>query len=465
MDLEAEVDSQDTVAEDPVAEDPVELGKRMRSEPDDEEGEEEDVEDATATEEQEQEEKESWTSDGKPPYIFWHVNSHGSMNDTKKTHKHEEKETDMDVRTYSIAGNQNQCGWATILRKNIPQRVTEPYECSGKAIDFCIPSVERIVWSDYKKRGNGDIDIAYNAAIQKVKNLYFHTETYTRIEANGGFKVMDKPTLYHEYQLYGNEGENTRPYSRRSLPKRAAAGDTKISDKMIYGVWVVCTNIRILEPLALTSITDEELRRLKENKGRKSNNLFLPPELMNPLNMASRRNRNPLGTYHWMKAMDVLKDNYFSSDPHLRKLRTRARIALTNMWRTQKTNLHDIIDIFAPFNETGKRTGCKPIKLYSIDVSCRSNIGELDPPNPFGQSTTLLPLVDSLDFYDNQRNSVDVQPVKNTHKSSSKKRDPPLDQRPPWRGGGTKRKRPKYSRKRRAPPRTGNRLTRRRTRH
>jgi hypothetical protein len=467
MDLDLEPEQEERERE-PGAEDSQET--EMESQEEEEEEEETVAEDATAAEEEEEEE-ESWTSDGKPPYIFWHVNSHGSMNDTKKTHKHEEKETDMDVHAYSIAGNQNQCGWATIMSKKIPKRVTEPYECRGKAIDFCIPSVERIVWSDYKKRGAGDIygtykDYdAYNAAIKQVKNLYFHTETYKRIEANGGFKVMDKPTLYHEYQLYGNEGENTRPNSRKRLPKRTAAGDTKISDKMIYGVWVVCTNIRILEPLALTSITDEELLRLEENKGRGPNNLFLPPELMNPLNMASRRNRKPLGTHHWMKAMDYLKDNYFSSDPDLRKLRTRARIALTNMWKTQRTNLHDIIDIFAPFNETGKRTGCTPIKLYSIDVSCRSNIGELEPPNPFGLPA-LVPIVESLDFYDNLRRSVVVlPPEKNTHKSSSssKKKRPPT--RPHWRGGGTKRKKPKYSRKRRAPPRTGNRLTRRRTRH
>jgi hypothetical protein len=479
---ETEVDSQETVAEVdsqvPVAEvdsqvpvaqkvEPAELGKRMRSDPDDEE-----VDDATATDEQDQEEEESWTSDGKPPYIFWHVNSHGSMNDTKKTHKYEEKKTDMDVHAFSIAGNQNQCGWASIIIKEIPRNDTEPYECSGKAIDFCIPSVERIVWYDYKKRGAGDIygtykDYdAYNAAIKQVKNLYFHTETYKRIEANGGFKVMDKPTLYHEYQLYGNEGENTRPNSRKRLPKRTAAGDTKISDKMIYGVWVVCTNIRILEPLALTSITDEELLRLEENKGRGPNNLFLPPELMNPLNMASRRNRKPLGTHHWMKAIDILKKRDKTGDQELRKLRVRARTALENMWGTQRTNLHDIIDIFAPFNESGKGKGCKPIKLFSIDVSCRSNIGELKPPNP-GDQPSLLPIVESYEFYDAQRKNVDV-PAKKRHKSSSssksssKKRGPP---RPPWKRGGTKRKKSKYSRKRRAPPRTGNRLTRRRTRH
>lgn len=428
------------------------------------------AEDSQATEAE-----ESWTSDGKPPYIFWHVNSHGSMNDTKKTHKHEEKETDMEVHAYSIAGNQNQCGWAAILSETIPP--DDHYECRGKAIDFCIPSVERIVWYDRKEKGyDYDIDRAYNATITKVKKLYFYTNTFERIRDNDGFKVMDKPTLYHEYQLYGNEGENTRPDSSRRLPKRATAGDIKVSDKMIYGVWVVCTNIRILEPLALTSITDVELGRLEENKGRGPNNLFLPPELMNPLNMASRRNRMPLGAAKWMKAIDILKKRDDTSNLELRRLRVRARTALENMWKTQRTNLHDIIDIFAPFNETGKRTGCEPIKLYSIDVSCRSNIGELEPPNPFGLPA-LVPIVESLDFYDNLRQNVDVPPQakkrRNSSLSPSEPSSKPVSKRikrntkkpTQSKKGGTKRKKPKYSRKRRAPPRTGNRLTRRRTRH
>ena len=431
------------------------------------------AEDATAAEEEATEAEKSWTSDGKRPYIFWHVNSHGSMNDTKKTHKHEEKETDMDVRAYSIAGNQNQCGWAAILRKNIPVTNTESYECSGKAIDFCIPSVERIVWYDRKEKGD-DTDIAYNAAIQKVKNLYFNTNTFERIQEKGGFEVMDKPTLYHEYQLYGNEGENTRPYSRKGLPKRATAGDIKISDKMIYGVWVVCTNIRILEPLALTSITDDYLGMLEENKGLGHNNLFLPPELMNPLNMASRRNGMPLGAAKWMKAIDDLKKNYFPSDQELRKLRVRARTALENMWRTQRTNLHDIIDIFAPFNETGKRLvkNFKSIKLYSIDVSCRSNIGKLNPPNP-DIPAGFADLEDSITFYDGNRVIVEVPPQakkrRNSSLSPSEPSSKPVSKRikrntkkpTQSKKGGTKRK---YSRKRRTPPRTGIRFTRRRRR-
>jgi hypothetical protein len=391
------------------------------------------------------EEMVPWTSDGKAPYIFWHVNSHGSMNDIKKSHVHEVKQTDMEIRAYSIAGNQNQCGWAAILEKDI-RPYSEYYKYRGKAIDFCIPSVERSVWYDRKNK-SADLDLAYISTIQKVKNLYFHTNTYDRLQEKGGFEVMVNPNLYHEYQLHGNEGENTRPDSRKKQPKRAAAGDIKISDIMIYGVWVVCTNITVLEPLALTSIDDDELGRVEENKGRKPNHhLFLPPELMNRLNMASRQDRTQLGAAYWMKAIDALKNNYFTTDQTLRKLRIRARTALENLWKTRKTNSHDIIDIFEPFNQTGQRLGHPPLKLFTIDGSCRSNIGEVPPPDP-SEPLAEMPIQDSITFDDGNREPVYVPPEK-----SKKKRQP-------WKGGGTKRK---YSRKRRTPTRRGIRFTRRR---
>ena len=459
MNQEQELDEQDLEEEAPMEE------QKPDEEEEEEEDEDEDEEEDEDEDEDEDEEKVTWTSDEKEPYIFWHVNSHGSMNDIKKQHKYEEKETDMDVRAFSIAGNQNQCGWATILHKDIPHY--QHYECSGKGIDFCIPSVERIVLSNRKKKG-GDIKDAYQAAITKVKELYFNTKTYYRIFESGGFEQMHKPTLYHEYQLYGNPGENTRPDSRKRLPKRASAGDKKVSDKMIYGVWVVCTNIKILEPLALTSISDDELKRLSVNKGRKNSNLYLPPELMNPLNMASRKDRMPLGASKWMKAIDELKKEGNSTDQYLRKLRIRARTVLENMWKTQMTNLHDIIDIFEPFNATGKQLNFPPIKLYSIDISCRTNIGVLKPPNP-SEPLPSMHFIDSLSFDDGERMpqnnpvyGVGVGAVATGHSGSDtlSKRDNLS------RAGGTKRKKPKYSRKRRTPSRTRNRFTRsRRTRH
>ena len=55
---------------------------------DEEEEEEEDEEDEDESEEEEEEKKVPWTSDGKDPYIFWHVNSHGAMNDHRLTIEH-----------------------------------------------------------------------------------------------------------------------------------------------------------------------------------------------------------------------------------------------------------------------------------------------------------------------------------------------------------------------------------------
>ena len=136
------------------------------------------------------------------------------------------------------------------------------------------------------------------------------------------------------------------------------------------------------------------------------------------------------------------------------------------------------INLFgAPFNETGKRlVNCKSIKLYSIDVSCRSNIGKLNPPNP-GIAAGVADVEDSITFYDGDRGIVDVpsqaKKRRNSSLSPSEPSSKPVSKRikrntkkpTQSKKGGTKRKKPKYSRKRRAPPRTGNRLTRRRTRH
>lgn len=309
--------------------------------------------------------------------------------------------------------------------------------------------MERIVFYDGKKNKR-EIGDTYNTALHKVKNLYLHANNiFHQIHKDEGFEVMNEPTLYHEYQLYGNPGEGSRDYprkysinhSRKRLLKRAAAGDIKISDKMIYGVWLVCTNIIELEPLALTSITDSELRRFRVNTNRHPNNLFLPPELLNGLNMASRNYGRPLGGAKWKKAIDALTEyfprNSSPSNNKVMKMRVRARTALENLWKTRKTNSHDIIDIFAPFNETGKRLGYPPLKMYTIDVSCRSNIGKLLPPNPMEE---LVPrsFQESLEFDDGPAG------------------DPAMTN-----SGGTKRK---YSRKRRTPPRTGIRFTRRRRR-
>jgi len=371
-----------------------------------------------------------FTSDGNDPYVVWFVNAHGAMNDVKKPSRpNEDKSTDIDIHAYSIAGNENQCGLMDIVQ---PQKTHEEFSnFSGKGIDFCIPSVLRSVYYDGKLKSTPVFD-SHNTAIQKVKNLYFHTNlTYKHLEENGGFQVMTHPTRYHEYQLYGYTTEYSRRTSKR--PMRTAANDTKLSDKMIYGVWLVSTNITILEPLALTSISDSELKSREENKTiQDGKHLYVPPEVMNRINMASRRDGKPLGAAFWAEAIDALKKQYGGLDGinRDRMQRIRARTALDNLWKTRTTSSHDIIDIFTPFNEVGKELGFAPLSMYTIDVTCRSNVGELYPPDP----DTNLPEMQIKESQEFENQDFDVP-------SSTKKPKHIGD-------GGTKRKL-KYWRKRR----------------
>lgn len=363
---------------------------------------------------------EPFTSDGKAPYVVYFVNAHGAMNDVKKPSRpNENKNTDIEIHAYSIAGNENQCGLMGIVQ---PQKEEDEfYNFAGKGIDFCIPSVLRSVFYDGKKKGTLVID-SHNTAIKKVKDLYFHTNpTYTQLHESRGFQVMKEPTRYHEYQLYGNKSESSRKRTssiQRQMLMRTAANDTKFSDKMIYGVWLVSTNIKILEPLALTSISDSELKLRKENKSiQPDKTLYVPPELMNRINMASRKDGNPLGAEFWKEAIYALRKQYGSLDSVVgpdginhdnRKLRIRARTALDNLWKRRTTNSHDIIDIFTPFNEVGKKLGFARLSMYTIDVTCRSNVGELEPPNP-DENLDEMKIKESQDFeFDNTLIPVEI---------------------------------------------------------
>jgi hypothetical protein len=90
----------------------------------------------------------SWTNDGKPPYICWGKNAHGSMNRNAK-HPHEYKKTSMDVGGYSIAGNENQCGLMGVV--TIPS-YEKYHEFNGKGIDYCIPSLLRSIFLNCEKK-------------------------------------------------------------------------------------------------------------------------------------------------------------------------------------------------------------------------------------------------------------------------------------------------------------------------
>lgn len=325
-----------------------------------------------------------WTTDGKPPIIIWYLNAHGAMNDQAVNPSvNEDKDTGtMVVSGYSIAGNQNQCGLMGKL-KGIPEREGEHYEFNGKGIDYCIPSLMRKIFYECEQR-RLDTDRSFNTSVVQITRLYHLAEVYSELFANGGFEPMAHPTRFHFYQLYANPGENKRTSGKQSM-RSAARGDIKYSEANLYGVWVVHTNIKVIQrSLSLTSIRNDKLRRHNENKGRPANHLFLPPELLNPVNMAGRQNKTPTGAARWIRKLENLARNYEHLTPggEIRESCERAIVMLANMWKTRKTNLHDILDIFTPFHLVGEQLTGEPTTVRTIDVTCRSNIGKLAPPAP-----------------------------------------------------------------------------------
>jgi len=314
--------------------------------------------------------KESWTTDGKDPIIVWHGNAHGATNNlnNQRQHKHERKHTPMVVDGFAIAGNENQCGF---MDKVNPLNGSLHPEFKGKGIDYCIPELLTSIFLDCEEK-KLDPNTCFDTAIHKVMNLYHDAGLYQHLNKNGGFKQMTDPTLYHYYQLFANPGENDRGETGR--PMRAAAGDAKHSQSEIYGIWIVYTNIELLKHLSLTYI--RSLLGVREHP-------FLPPEELNRINMAGRKNRTPIGALYWMNAIrDLEKYDSLTPGNEIKTSRIRALIALNNLWKTRLTNLHDILDIFTPFNIVGRNVGINPIRVRTIDVTCRTDIGKLVPPDP-----------------------------------------------------------------------------------
>ena len=340
-----------------------------------------------------------WTIDKKRPVIFWIGNAHGAMNDqTKPPAPNELKKTDMDVKGFAIAGNGNQCGLMGLVN-------LEPYEAkysefNGKGIDYCIPALLTSLFYDCKQQEEGGMDLekCYGIGITKVIRLYQRAGHYFTILRAGGFQPMRYPTRYHYYQLTPNPKENER---ESGLPQRAAAGDARYSQSELYGIWILYTNIDLLYALSLTS-----------NSSSRGKSLLLPPKLLNRTNMAGRKNRTPIGALHWMNAIhDLAKYDSLTPGGEINKSRTRALTALNNLWKTRQTNLHDILDIFTPFNIIGMGLGLDPIMVRTIDVTCRSNIGPLPIPDPFDELPFARKMLDSVDSYTSNQWVRDDPPV------------------------------------------------------
>jgi hypothetical protein len=376
----------------------------------------------------------SWTIDNEPPYVVISINAHGEM--PKGVEEDTPEETNMNgiiPKIFSIAGE----GFEESLMGIIMDMHEHP-EYNGKGIDMCMPSMLRRVFYDFytkniKKEKPIEIENAFNVAIKEAQNMYQSAGIYQALKEKGGFTLLQNPQYKHYYQLYPNLEELARDDSGRR--KRAAAGDDIFSEERIYGVWLVNTNIRILTKLALTAIGDETLKTAAENrisngKSVSSNNLFLPPRLLESKNMASRRDNKPIGANHWISAIGNVG---LSDTEENKEIQTRAETTLTNMWRQKITSLHDIIDILTPFHKKGEERRAGSLRFYMLDVTCRT----VTPRLPFHSRTnpvTQATLTDDTRIDPFSRDRVGL-----------------------GRGGSihhyhlTKRKNSKYTRKRREP--------------
>ena len=334
-------------------------------------------------------ERKHWTTNGGPPIIVWHANSHGARNRPENRHKqHEKKKTEMMVDGFAIAGNEKQCGLMGVVKVAGYDRHPE---FNGKGIDYCIPELLTSIFSDCEEK-NLDPNDCFDKAIHEVKILYQKAGLYQALFEKGGFRPMTDPTLYHYYQFFANPGENERP---SGLPMRSAAGDARYSQSEIYGLWIIYTNITALEHLSLTFI--RSLLGFRDH-------VFLPPEVMNSINMAGRKNKTPIGALVWMNAIrDLAKYDSLTPGGEINKSRLRALTALNNLWKTRRTNLHDILDIFTPFNQIGMKMGIKPIRVRTIDVTCRSDIGKLYIPDPSVELPFATKILDSVSSFTGDR--------------------------------------------------------------
>lgn len=310
----------------------------------------------------------NWTTDGKPPVCLVYYNVHGAIwSDIDKGLPPPQKGTyGIDLQIFSTIGNKYIESFTGIIKK-----MKDHPEFNGKGIDRCFLSMLRRVSKNVAISSDGEPDVIFNAVTDEAKNMYQAADIHFDSD---DFKFVLNPDTPHYFQLYQNVEEVVRkkPKGRKSMPLRAAAGDLVPSTLNDYGVWMFYTNVTLLKFLSLEMISDTKLQAESINKDQeghsvKPDNLFLPSELTNSINMVSRRNNKPIGAVYWISAIQ----NIGPMNKEGEDAKTRAIVAIGNLWKTRVTTLHEILSIFAPFHQKGVELGLKPLELKMLSTTCR----------------------------------------------------------------------------------------------
>jgi hypothetical protein len=295
----------------------------------------------------------------------------------------------MELEIFSTIGDKNVESFTGIIKK-----MKSHPEYNDKGIDRCLPSMLRRV-----SRAGGEPDKVFQAVTHDAKDMYKAAGIYISPD---DFTFVKNPDTPNYFQLYPNKEEVIRikPKGRRELPQRVAAGDKLSSTLNDYGVWIFYTNVVLLKSLSLEMITDETLKAEPVNKDRTgrvvpSDNLFLPSELTNSINMVSRANNKPIGAVNWISAIKDIGP-IMNEAGEIAKI--RAITAIGNLWKTRVTTLHEILGIFAPFHLKGLDLKFQALKVTMLSTTCRGLRSEFHFPRD-DRVLRERALWDSQEFY------------------------------------------------------------------
>lgn len=312
--------------------------------------------------------RENWTTDGNPPVCHVYYNVHGAIRPGSDNGLPPPQTitNGMELKIFSTIGDKNVESFTGIIKK-----MKGHPEFKDKGIDRCLPSMLRRVSRKVAASSSGQPDVIFQAVTEEAREMYKAAEIHI---SHDDFTFVTNPDTPNYFQLYPNKEEVIRikPKGRRELPQRVAAGDKLSSTLNDYGIWIFYTNVNLLKSLSLEMITDETLRVEPVNRPRNGHqvpddNLFLPSELTNSINMVSRANNKPIGAVNWISAIE----NIGPMDEAGEIAKIRAITAIGNLWKTRVTTLHEILGIFAPFHLKGRDLGFPALKVTMLSTTCR----------------------------------------------------------------------------------------------
>ena len=261
------------------------------------------------------------------------------------------KNNHIDMTVLSIAGDQYISGKMGPMYWPPPDK----RHWLGLSTELVLPGVLRDAFMD-KCDNIADIREAFRVGTDNARDVY----DAAHIRFIDGFTEQHNPTEDQYWQLERSPGENCRK-TPGELPKRAVADRFQVMPNNEYGMHCICTNHPGLKPWCLTSITDDEVRRVSQ----KGHTDIISPRFYPSRNMIGHDDApkpNPLGAANWISAIEVS-----TTDQELKK---QAIEIILKAHADKKLFLQHFIIVL-------QALGIRHAWLYN--PTCRNLCEELDP--------------------------------------------------------------------------------------